>query len=134
MPNYRRAYAAGGTWFFTVSLLQRRDNDLLIREIDTLRLAVKRVMYLHPWHIDAWLYCRNICIVCGHFPMAIPTIRFVGVQSKRSFAVLCLYMNDEIRRVCCGVNAVYGKGGIGNIKYVMKRISTAISIIATSTP
>ena len=28
MPNYRRALTPGGTWFFTVNLLERRGNDL----------------------------------------------------------------------------------------------------------
>lgn len=31
MPNYRRAWVPGATWFFTVNLLERRDNDLLVR-------------------------------------------------------------------------------------------------------
>jgi putative transposase len=54
MPNYRRAYVTGGTWFFTVNLLQRR-NDLLIREIDLLRSITGRVRRLHPFVIDAWV-------------------------------------------------------------------------------
>jgi putative transposase len=29
MPNYRRAFVAGGCWFFTVNLLERR-NTLLV--------------------------------------------------------------------------------------------------------
>jgi hypothetical protein len=43
MPNYRRAYAPGASWFFTVNLLQRRNNDLLVRHIDLLRDAVPPV-------------------------------------------------------------------------------------------
>jgi len=34
MSNYRRAYVSGGTWFFTVNLLQRHQNNLLIRNIE----------------------------------------------------------------------------------------------------
>jgi len=55
MPNYRRAFIPGGTWFFTVNLLQRRNNDLLIREIDLLRSTVRKVRKAHPFHIDAWV-------------------------------------------------------------------------------
>jgi putative transposase len=55
MPNYRRAFIPGGTWFFTVNLLQRHHNDLLIREIDLLRETVKRVREKHPFQIDAWV-------------------------------------------------------------------------------
>ena len=40
MPDYRRAWHPGGTYFFTVNLLQRQGNDLLIRHVDLLREAV----------------------------------------------------------------------------------------------
>ena len=43
MPSYRRAFVPGGTWFFTVNLLRRRGNDLLVREIDLFRNTVRRV-------------------------------------------------------------------------------------------
>jgi putative transposase len=55
MPNYRRAFIPGGTWFFTVNLLRRHHNDLLIREIDLLRETVRRVRERHPFQIDAWV-------------------------------------------------------------------------------
>lgn len=54
MSNYRRAYAPRGTWFYTVNLLERHGNDLLVREIDRLRTVVSRVKQLHPFHINAW--------------------------------------------------------------------------------
>lgn len=53
IPNYRRAYAPGTSCFFTVNLLQRRNNDLLLRHIDLLRDAVRRVHRLQPFVIDA---------------------------------------------------------------------------------
>jgi putative transposase len=34
MPNYRRASHPGGTYFFTVNLLERSGNNLLVRHID----------------------------------------------------------------------------------------------------
>lgn len=36
--DYRRAWHAGGTYFFTLNLLQRLDNDVLIRHIDALSM------------------------------------------------------------------------------------------------
>ncbi len=33
MPNYRRYRVLGGTYFFTVNLLERHPNDLLIRHV-----------------------------------------------------------------------------------------------------
>jgi putative transposase len=55
MPNYRRALVPGASWFFTVNLLQRRNNDLLVRHVDILREAVRRVHRLHPFAINAWV-------------------------------------------------------------------------------
>ena len=55
MPNYRRAFVPGGTWFFTVNLLEPHRNDLLIREIDLLRETVKQVRERRPFRIDAWV-------------------------------------------------------------------------------
>lgn len=52
MPNYRRAYAPGATWFFTINLLERYGNDLLVRKIDRLRASIRRVHELHPFTID----------------------------------------------------------------------------------
>ena len=50
MPDYRRAWHPGGTYFFTVNLLNRRDNDLLTRHIDALRETVRRVKLRHAFN------------------------------------------------------------------------------------
>ncbi|CAG9932012.1 REP-associated tyrosine transposase [Candidatus Nitrotoga arctica] len=46
---------AGGTYFFTVNLLERYPNDLLVRHIDLLRSVVTKVRQKRPFHIDAWV-------------------------------------------------------------------------------
>ena len=55
MPNYRRAWQPGGTYFFTVNLLQRQNNDLLTRHIGLLRDAVRLVQQHHPFLIHGWV-------------------------------------------------------------------------------
>jgi putative transposase len=55
MPNFRRAYVEGGTWFFTVNLLQRTNNSLLIQEIELLRKVVKKIRQRYPFYINAWV-------------------------------------------------------------------------------
>ena len=55
MPNYRRVWHPGGTYCFTVTLLQRRNNDLLTREIDLLRTVVADVRGRHPFRIHGWV-------------------------------------------------------------------------------
>ena len=53
--NYRRAWHPGGTYFFTVNLLQRQGNDLLVRHIEALRSSVTKVKQTHPFTIHAWV-------------------------------------------------------------------------------
>jgi putative transposase len=55
MPDYRRYRVPGGTYFFTVNLLERYPNDLLVRQIDLLRTVVRHVRAKRPFHIDAWV-------------------------------------------------------------------------------
>ena len=55
MPNYRRAWHPGGTYFFTVNLLERSGNDLLVRRINLLRESVRVVRAAHPFTIHAWV-------------------------------------------------------------------------------
>ncbi|MCG6937054.1 MAG: transposase [Gammaproteobacteria bacterium] len=55
MPDYRRVYRPGGTYFFTINLLQRAGSDLLVRHINTLRFAVRSVKTRHPFLVHAWV-------------------------------------------------------------------------------
>lgn len=55
MVLYRRMFRPAGTYFFTLNLLERRGNDLLIRHIDVLREAVRVVRSRHPFVIHAWV-------------------------------------------------------------------------------
>ncbi len=55
MPDYRRAWYPGGTYFFTVNLLQRQGNDLLTHHIDLLRTVVTSVRHRHPFKIHGWV-------------------------------------------------------------------------------
>ncbi len=54
MPDYRRNWVPGGTYFFTVNLLERK-RDLLVTEIDLLRDSMRRVKRLYPFEIVAWV-------------------------------------------------------------------------------
>jgi putative transposase len=55
MPDSRRVWQPGGTYFFTVNLNDRVNNDLLIRHIETLRDAVRDVRVKLPFEIVAWV-------------------------------------------------------------------------------
>ena len=54
MPNYRRHRVPGGTYFFTVNLLERK-RSLLVDEIESLRAAVRKVRAAQPFAIDCWV-------------------------------------------------------------------------------
>jgi putative transposase len=54
MTDYRRNRVPGGTYFFTVNLLERKGR-LLVEHIDLLRDAVRLVRRDRPFHIDAWV-------------------------------------------------------------------------------
>ena len=52
--RYRRCYVEGGTYFFTVNLLER-DQTLLVDQVDLLRDVVRKVRQQRPFFIDAWV-------------------------------------------------------------------------------
>ncbi|HRH80863.1 MAG TPA: transposase [Thiobacillaceae bacterium] len=55
MPDYRRAWRPGGTYFFTVNALGRQGNDLLTRNIEWLRTVVRQVKVAHPFRVHGWV-------------------------------------------------------------------------------
>ncbi len=52
MSNYRRVRVPGGTYFFTVNLLERR-RRLLVEHIDALRTAFRDAQRVRPFEIVA---------------------------------------------------------------------------------
>jgi putative transposase len=54
VPDYRRNRVPGGTFFFTVDLLDCR-SDLLVTQIQALRDAVRQVPLHAPFRIGAWV-------------------------------------------------------------------------------
>jgi len=54
MPDYLRNRVPGGTYFFTVNLLER-SSGLLVTQVALLREAVRQVRRKRPFHVDAWV-------------------------------------------------------------------------------
>jgi len=50
--HYRRADVAGGTYFFTVNLAERK-RTLLVDHVDVLWVVIQKVKATHSFHIDA---------------------------------------------------------------------------------
>ena len=53
MSNYRRIYVSGSSWFFTVNLAERRNNRLLVEQVNLLREAFRYVKRCKPFTINA---------------------------------------------------------------------------------
>jgi len=60
MVRYRRNFIPGGTWFFTVTLADRR-SKALAEHVDALRLAFRTARRERPFCIDA------IVVLPDHF-------------------------------------------------------------------
>src|ERR1700730_3873749 len=58
VPDYRRNRVPGGSFFFTVNLLDRR-SGLLVMQIQAFRDAVRQVRLHAPFRIDAWVVLRD---------------------------------------------------------------------------
>jgi len=50
MPNYRRVRVPGGTYFFTVNLLERR-RRLLVECVDDLRASFRETHAARPFEV-----------------------------------------------------------------------------------
>jgi putative transposase len=59
MPDYRRLWVPGGTYFFTVNLADR-SRRLLVERIDALRASAAAVRAMHPFASVAW------CVLPDH--------------------------------------------------------------------
>jgi hypothetical protein len=88
MPNYRRNRLRGGTFFFTVNLLDRR-SDLLVARIGRLRDAVRRVRARRPFRIDGWSSFPIISIACGRCHKVMPIFQVGGARSRSNSSKAC---------------------------------------------
>ena len=100
MPDYRRARHPGGTYFFTLTLLRRHDNDLLTRHIQHLREAVRVVRRTHPFDIHGWVVLPDHlhCVVQlpeGDFITNLARLRVSFSFTTRSFLQALVQCNDR---------------------------------------
>jgi hypothetical protein len=78
IPDYRRNFVPGGTYFFTVALLERKW-DLLVAEVALLREAVRRVKRLYPFD-DRTMDSRR---VVGKWSDSSPSQRYLRCLQNR---------------------------------------------------
>jgi hypothetical protein len=131
MPDYRRNRVPGGTYFFTVNLLDR-DRPLLVEHIELLRESVRRVRELMPFHIDAWVVLPEHMHALWTLPEGMRISRGDGKPSRwRSRSES--RQGRRGRRVGeAGGSAEFGSAGIGSTRSGTTRImqSTWITFIS----
>ena len=107
MPNYRRAWHPGGSYFFTVNLLERHGNDLLTRHIDLLRDTVRLVRHRHPFVIHGWVVLPDHlhCVIelppgDDNFPLRWHLIK---MNFSKALPLTELRSKVRIKRGKCGI-------------------------------
>jgi len=100
MPNYRRAWHPGGTYFFTINLLQRAGNDLLTRNIEVLRKAVKDVQQTHPFTIHGWVVLPDHlhCVISLPLEDSDFALRWRLIKVKFSKSLAATEWRSAVRR------------------------------------
>ena len=113
--DYRRVWHPGGTYFFTVNLLQRKGNDFLVRHIQSLRESVREVKTRHPFEIHGWV------VLPEHFHCVLELppgdtdypsrLRLIKIGFSKSLPKTERRSAVRIRR---GERGIYPKGTSGN--------------------
>ena len=100
MPEYRRYRVPGGTYFFTITLLDRR-GDLLVRHIDALREVVRRTRLERPFHIDGWVVMPEHMHCIWTLPAGDIDYsnRIKAIKIRFSRVVPCLEFRNEARAI-----------------------------------
>jgi putative transposase len=82
MTGYRLNFVAGGSFFFTVNLADRR-LQLLTESIDALRTAFRETQRHHPFTIDAIVVLPDHLHASGRCRKAMRISPHAGGLSKR---------------------------------------------------
>ncbi|MDZ7922541.1 MAG: hypothetical protein U5M23_00470 [Marinagarivorans sp.] len=129
MPNYRRAKIIGSTWFFTVNLLERHNNALLIENISLLKACIKKVYHVYPFEIIAWVFLLDHMHCLWKLPEgdADYATRWRLIKSHFSKALPLKEYRSPVRIKT--VSAAFGRGITGSIGFVTSMIFNSILII-----
>ena len=133
MPDYRRNRVPGGTYFFTVNLLERKLR-LLTDHIDLLRLAVRQARARRPFHIDAWVVLPDHMHCIWTLPAGDDDFPGRWRAIKIAFAKQLPVTESLSAYAAPKVNVGSGKGASGSTRYAMSGITRLTWITCISTP
>lgn len=116
MPDYRRNYISGGSYFFTVNLLERYPNDRLTQHIEALREALRLARGQYPFEVGAWVVLPDHM----HSVWTLPagdcnySLRWRLIKAAFSKAILVEWLYSTFHR--CAAAGVYSRvwGGDGD--------------------
>ena len=131
MTGYRRNFIAGGCFFFTVNLADRR-RRLLTQHIDQLRRALRTVRERHPFTIDAMVVLHDHLHAVWTLPEGDADFATRWQLIKATFSRGLPAANRYRKAAPPEVNVVSGSGAIGNIRSATRGISrvTLITFIS----
>lgn len=114
MPDYRRVWVPGGTFFFTVNLLERRNRRLLVEHIDHLRAAFSDAQRVRPFHVIAIVVLPEHLHCLWRLPEGDADNVDVARASNPDFPVDCQKPSIVPMSVSRSGNAASGNVGSGN--------------------
>lgn len=99
MPNYRRTFQPGGTWFFTVNLADRRSR-LLVEHIALLQQATRITKRRFPFRIDAMVVLPDHMHAIWSLPDGDSdySVRWRRIKAQFSKALPMTEWRDPVRR------------------------------------
>lgn len=129
MPNYRRSYVSGGTYFFTVKTLGN-DPILLLEPYRTaLRNAINSVRRTMPFQSIAWVLLPDHLHTIWQLP-----------ENDANYSLRWSLIKQEVTRRCGGLSSgpstnrsgneakeAFGNGDFGSTQFAMILISEITS-------
>lgn len=116
MPNYRRFWSPGGTFFFTVNLTRGR-RDLLTRHVALLRAAVAQTRKERPFEINAMVVLPDHLHAVWTLPEGDTdfSVRWGAIKGRFSMSLRRAGLAPPVasRSVRGGVNPALRKGQVG---------------------
>jgi putative transposase len=136
MSNYRRPFAPGATWFFTVVTEGRRP---FLCEADTraaLRSALSSVRQMLPFRIEGWVLLPDHMHCIWTLPDGDAAIgkRWGLIKAQVTRQVAVEPQNPNKHRPTVATKVAFGSAVSGNTSFATSRVSVPISTTCISIP
>jgi REP element-mobilizing transposase RayT len=131
MVHYRRNFVPGGTFFFTVTLDDRR-SSALVDHVTLLRAAFRKTRSERPFVTDAIVILPDHLHAILTLPPGDSDFQTGGDGSREASRGVSSLRVRQFRAIIA-VNIPFGKSAFGSTPFVMNGISNAAPITYIST-